>query len=68
MEMPICFPPKDDKHRLRSIISSDEVSLPPSKRRHEAQEYMSTCLAEAATSLVDPVETGVTFTLNDLLH
>ena len=41
---------------------SDEVSLPPSKRRHRAQEAMSTCVAKATTALVEPVATGVTCT------
>ena len=34
--------------------------MPPSKRNHQAQEAMSTCAAEAATTLVEPVPTGVT--------
>ena len=48
-----------DKYHLRSSLSSDEAALPPSKRRHWAQEAMSTCV-EAATALVEPVATGVT--------
>ena len=48
-----------DKYYLRSILSSDEAALPPSKRRHRAQEAMSTCV-EATIALVEPVATGVT--------
>ena len=48
-----------DKYHLRSSLSSDEAALPPSKRRHRAQEAMSTCV-EAATALVEPVATDVT--------
>ena len=62
MERPMCFTPKDDKYHLWSILPSDEVALPPSKQIHRAQEAMSACVAEAATSLVEPVETGVTCT------
>lgn len=60
MERPMCLPPKADKYRLRSSLPSDEAALPPSKRRHRAQEAMSACVAEAATALVEPVATGVT--------
>ena len=49
-----------DKYCLRSSLSSDEVALPPSKRCHRAQEAMSTCVAEDATALLEPVEIGVT--------
>jgi len=59
MERPTCLPPKADKYRLRSSLPSDEAALPPSKRRHRAQEAMSACVAEAATALVEPVTTGV---------
>jgi len=52
----ICF--LADKYRLRSSLPSDEAALPPSKRRHWAQEAMSACV-EAATALVEPMETGV---------
>ena len=31
MERPMCFPPKDDKYRLRSNLLSDESTLCPSK-------------------------------------
>ena len=48
-----------DKYHLRSILSSDEATLPPSKRSHRAQEAMYACV-EAATALVEPVATGVT--------
>ena len=60
MERPMCFPPKDDKYHLWSILSSDEVSLPPSKWRHWAQEAMSGFVAEVANDLLEPVATGVT--------
>ena len=55
------LPPKNDKYRLRSSLPSDEAALPPSKRRHRAQEAMSACVAEAATALVVPMATGVTW-------
>jgi len=42
--------PKDDKYCLRSILPSDDVSLPPSKRCLRAQEAMSPCVAEDATA------------------
>ena len=58
----MCFPPKADKYRLRSSLPSDEVSLPPSKRRHRAQEAMSACVVEVATALVNLVAIGVTCT------
>ena len=45
---------------MRSILPSDEASLPPSKWRQRAQEAMSTCVVDVATALVDPVATGVT--------
>ena len=60
MERPMCFPPKADKYRLRSSLSSDEAALPPSKRCHRAQEAMSACVVEATTALVEPLATGVT--------
>ena len=53
----ICF--LTDKYCLRSSLLSDEAALPPSKRRHWAQEAMSACV-EAATALVEPVATSVT--------
>ena len=56
----MCLPPNTDKYHLRSSLPSDEVALPPSKRRHRAQEVMSRCVAEAATTLVEPMPTGVT--------
>ncbi|KAH9323709.1 hypothetical protein KI387_018348 [Taxus chinensis] len=56
--MATCLPPKADKYRLRSSLQGDEAALPPSKRRHRAQEAMSACVAEAATALMDPVTTG----------
>ena len=62
MKRPMCFPPKADKYCLRSSLPNDESSLPPSKRFHRDQEAMSACVVEATTSLVDPVETGVTCT------
>ncbi|XP_057820295.2 uncharacterized protein LOC131033169 isoform X2 [Cryptomeria japonica] len=46
----MCLPPKADKYRLRSSLPGDEAALPPSKRRHRAQEAMSACVAEAATA------------------
>ena len=52
--------PKDDKYRLRIILPSDDVSLPPYKRCLWAQEVMSPCGAEDATALVEPEATGVT--------
>ena len=48
-----------DKYHLRSSLPSDEAALPPSKRRHQSHESMFACV-EAATSLVEPVEIGVT--------
>ena len=60
MERPMCFLPKADKYHLWSSLPSVEVDLPPSKQRHWAQEAMSTCVAEGATTLVEPVPTGVT--------
>ena len=33
-----------DKHHFRSSLPSDEASMPPSKRRHRAQEAMSACV------------------------
>ena len=48
-----------DKYHLRSILLSDEASLPPSKRIHQAQEAMSACV-EATTALVELVATSVT--------
>ena len=60
MERPMCFPQKDDKYCLWSILSSDEFALPPSKWLHRARESMPACVAEAATALVEPMATGVT--------
>ena len=54
----ICF--LADKYHLGSSLPSDEAALPPSKRRHWAQEAMSACVAEATTALVEPVAIGVT--------
>ena len=48
-----------NKYHLRSILSSDEATLPPSKQSHQARESMYACV-EAATALVEPVATGVT--------
>lgn len=59
MERATCLPPKADKYHLRSSLLSDEAALPPSKRRHRAQEAMSACVAEAATASVEPMTTGV---------
>lgn len=59
IERPTCLPPKADKYRLRSSLPSDEAALPPSKRRHRAQEAMSACVAEAATASVEPMTTVV---------
>ena len=47
-----------DKYHLRSILSSDEAALPPSKWSHRAQEAMFACV-EAATALVELVATSV---------
>ena len=60
MEMPMCFPPKDDKYSFLSIPSSDEVSVPPSKQRHQPQEAMYACVGEDTPALVEPVTIGVT--------
>ena len=54
----MCLPPKVHKYRLWSSLQSDEVSLAPSN--HRAQEAMPACVAEVATSLVEPMATGVT--------
>ena len=56
----MCFPPKADKYRLWSSLLSDEVALPPSKQRHQDQEAMYACVAEAVTALVEPVAIDVT--------
>ena len=52
--------PKDNKYLFRSILPSDDVSMPLSKRCLRAQEAMSPCVAENEIALVEPVETGVT--------
>ena len=60
MEIPMCLPPKADKYHFWSILPSDDVSLPLSKRCLWAQEAMSPCVAENEIALVEPVETGAT--------